>query len=167
VTIGLLLIIFLELVFFDEYNTLYLRIIILTSISLSIGLLSILTIRFVQWTHHRPDPPLVISYTVAVAMMAATSLFLGLFMLVEMADVPDTINSSRMSITNSHVSNFEIQNFQATLGLISYIAFWFASVLLLRNTNNWFLSLSYDSTSILLGNISMDIFIHSFQFRYS
>jgi hypothetical protein len=133
VTIGLLFIIFLELVFFDEYNTLYLRIVILTSISLSIGLLSILTIRFVQWTRHRPDP-LVISYTVAVAMMASTSLFLGLFMLVEMAGVPDSINSSRMSITNSHVSNFEIQNFQATVGLISYIAFWFASVLLLRNT---------------------------------
>lgn len=129
--IGLLFVIFLELVFFDEYNTLHLKIIVLVSISLSIGLLTLLAIRFVQWTRHRPDR-LTISYTVATALMATTSLFLGLFMMVEMSDVPDIITSSRMSITNSHVSNFELQNFQSNIGLVSYIAFWFASVLLLR-----------------------------------
>jgi hypothetical protein len=130
---SLLFFIFLELVFFDEYNTLYLRIVVLISISLSIGLLTLLTVRFVQWTRHRPDR-LTISYTAATALMASTSLFLGLFMLVEMTDVPDFITSSRLSITDSHVSNFELQNFQSNIGLIAYIAFWFASVLLLGNT---------------------------------
>jgi hypothetical protein len=129
--ISLLVLIFLELVIFNEYNTAYLRIIVVLNISLSVGLITLLTIRFVQWTLHRPDH-LTVSYTVATALMAANSLFLCVFMVVEMENVPDIITSSRMSIANSHVSNFELQNFQSTIGLLSYIAFWFASLLLLR-----------------------------------
>ena len=132
-TIVLLIVILTELVIYDEYSTFYFRIVILISITLSTGLLTLLSIRFIQWTRHRPDR-LTLFYTIGTSLMAITSLLLGVFMMVEMSNSPEIITSSRMSIANSHVNNFELQNFQSNVGLISYVAFWFASVLLLRKS---------------------------------
>jgi hypothetical protein len=131
--IFLLFFILMQLVFYNEYNTLYLRIVILVSIILSVGLLALLAIRFVQWIRHRPDY-LTGLYAVATALMAVTSLFLAVFMGVEMANSPGVITSSRLSITDSHVGNFELQNLQSNIGLIAYIVFWLASVALLRKS---------------------------------
>jgi hypothetical protein len=137
IVIALLIITSLELVIFKEYNSQLLIVITILSISLSVGLLSLLTIRFVQWSRHRPDY-LTISYTIAMALMTTCLFLLCIFMILEMKSAPTIVNYARMPVAISQVSHFEIYDVQSIFTLISYIAFWFASILLLSNkTRNY------------------------------
>ncbi|MGI0002090.1 MAG: hypothetical protein ACRD42_03315, partial [Nitrososphaeraceae archaeon] len=129
--IACLIVTLVEIAILKKYDTFTVRILTLSSLFLSVGLLSVLAFRFLRWVRNRPDY-LVIVYTAATIMIAANSLFVALFISLEMQDVNSVISSSRAAISSGNVSNFELKEFQANLSLVPFVLFWIASTLLLR-----------------------------------
>lgn len=67
-------------------------------------------------------------------MIAINSLFVALFILLEMLDIPSVIDSSRIAISIGSVRYYELKEFQATLSLVSFVLLWIASMFLLRHS---------------------------------
>ena len=133
IIIALLIITLLQVEILREYDTFTLRISISLSLFLSIGILALLAFRFLLWLKNQRDY-IGIEYAVATILLTANSVFIAVFMSLEMQDIPSIIDSSRTAITSPQVRNYSVKEFQSTLSLISFISLWIASTMLLRQS---------------------------------
>ena len=72
------------------------------------------------------------AYTAAAILITINSMFVALFMSLEMQNKPIIIDSSRAAISSTLVRNYEIRQFQANLSFASFVSLWIASIFLLR-----------------------------------
>jgi hypothetical protein len=129
--IALLLATFLQLEILKQYDATAVKILVLTSTLLSFLILTLLVFRYFRWLRIKLDF-LIIAYTIATILIAMNSLFIGLFIWLELEDIPNIIRSSRMAVSDSEVRNLELKKFQSNLSLFSFISLWAASSFLLR-----------------------------------
>jgi hypothetical protein len=73
-----------------------------------------------------------VAYTIAAILLTTNSIFVALFMSLEMQGKPIIIDSSRAAISTTSVRNYDIRQFQANLSFASFVSLWAASIFLLR-----------------------------------
>lgn len=130
--IALLVTNLIELGILKEYDTITLRISVLSSMIVSMGLSSLLATRFLSWTRHKRDY-VVIAYSIAAILLALNSMFVAMFMLIELQNKPNTIDLSREAVTMTQVVNYDIKKYQSNLAVLSFLTLWIASTFLLRH----------------------------------
>lgn len=128
--IGLLLVTLIEIEILGQYHTSILLIQILLSLFLSAGISALLAFRFLLWIKHKVDY-LILVYTVAAILISINSIFIALFMSLEMQGKPMVIDPS-MYWSNMLLTNFNLHQIQSNISFASFIALWIASTLLLR-----------------------------------
>jgi hypothetical protein len=130
VIIALLLVSLLEIETLSQYHTVIILISILLSLCLSVGLSSLLAFRFLMWIRFKVDY-LIISYTAVAVLITINSIFVAVFMSLEMQGKPTIIDSS-FFWTNTQITNYDIHQIQSYLLLASFVSLWIASFFLLR-----------------------------------
>ena len=129
--IALLIVTVLQIGILKQYNTITVLASILLSLFLSAGLSALLVFRFLLWIKYKQDY-LIMAYTIAAILLTTNSLFIALFMSLEMQGKPIIIDSSRAAITVEQYVYYDIHQFQANLLFASFVSLWVASILLLR-----------------------------------
>ena len=128
--IAILLVTLLEVEILNQYHTTIVLILILLSLFLSSGLSALLAFRFLLWIKHKGDY-LIIAYTAAAILISINSIFIALFMSLEMQGKPMLIDPS-FFYTNTEIINYDIHQLQSNLSFASFVSLWIASTLLLR-----------------------------------
>ena len=128
--IALLLVTLLEFEILNQYHTTILLIQILMSLCLSAGISALLAFRFLIWIKYRRDH-LIIAYTAAAILISINSIFIVLFMSLEMQGKPMVIDPS-MFYSNYMITGYELHGIQSNIEFASFIALWIASIFLLR-----------------------------------
>jgi len=135
--IALLIVTVLQIEILKQYNTIIVFALVLLSLFLSVSLSALLAFRFLLWVKYKRYY-ITVAYTVAAILLTINSSFVILFMSLEMQGKHDIIDSSRQSITNTSVRNYDIRQFQANLSFASFVSLWVASIFLLRQyTKKW------------------------------
>ena len=129
--IALLIVTVLQIEMLKQYNSIIVLVSILLSLFLSVGLSALLAFRFLLWIKYKRDY-LIAAYTIAAILLATNSIFVALFMSLEMQGKPIIIDSSRAAISTTSVRSYDIRQFQANLSFASFVSLWVASVFLLR-----------------------------------
>jgi hypothetical protein len=129
--IALLVVTVLQIEILKQYNTILVLALVLLSLFLSVGLSALLAFRFLLWIKYKRYY-VTVAYTVAAILLTLNSSFVALFMSLEMQGKPNIIDSSRQSITNTQVRDYDIRQFQANLSFASFVSLWIASIFLLR-----------------------------------
>jgi hypothetical protein len=130
--IALLIFIVLQLQVSHHYNSLAVSIATLLSLFLSVGLTSILVFRFIVWLKYGRDR-IVVAYAIAMIMITVSSLFLAIFISLEMRHNQSIIDSSRIAVSAANITNFSFKEFQPYISAASFVSLWIASVLLLSH----------------------------------
>jgi hypothetical protein len=130
--IALLIFIVLQLQVSHHYNSLAVSIATLLSLFLSVGLTSILVFRFIVWLKYGRDR-IVVAYAIAMIMITVSSLFLAIFISLEMRHNQSIIDSSRIAVSTANITNFSFKEFQPYISAASFVSLWIASVLLLSH----------------------------------
>ena len=109
------------------------------------------------------------SYAIAMTLSAVSLVFLTVFMLTEMQHAPVVIDASRIAVSASNITNFELKEFISYLSLSSFISFWMASVhpFEFHQTKTAKIDLlcnSYTPYGLLFGNISIDPVVSVLEF---
>jgi hypothetical protein len=128
--IVLLLATLLEIGILNQYHTIVLLIQLLMSILLSAGISALLAYRLLLWIKHKGDY-LIIAYTATAVLISINSIFIALFMSLEIQGKPWVIDPS-MFYSNYQITNYDFHQIQSNISFASFIALWFASTLLLR-----------------------------------
>lgn len=128
--IVLLLLTLLEIEILTQYHSIILLIQILLSLFLSAGLSGLLAFRFLLWIKNKRDY-LIIAYTAAAILISMNSIFIALFMSLEMQGKPMIIQPF-VFWSNYQVVNYDLHQIQSNVLFASFIALWIASTLLLR-----------------------------------
>jgi hypothetical protein len=129
--IALLIVTILQIEILKQYNSIIVLVSILLSLFLSVGLSAVLAFRFLLWIKYKRDY-LIVAYTIAAILLTTNSIFVALFMSLEMQGKPIIIDSSRAAISTTSVRNYDIRQFQANLSFASFVSLWAASIFLLR-----------------------------------
>jgi hypothetical protein len=130
IIIALLLLTLLEVEILVQYHTVVLLLQILMSLLLSAGLSGILAFRFLLWIKNKRDY-LIIAYTAAAIMISINSIFIALFMSLEMEAKPVIIQPF-VFWSNYQLVNYDLHQIQSNILFASFVALWLASTLLLR-----------------------------------
>jgi hypothetical protein len=130
--IALLIFIVLQLQVSHHYNSLAVSIATLLSLFLSVGVTSILVFRFIVWLKYGRDR-IVVAYAIAMIMITVSSLFLAIFISLEMRHNQSIIDSSRIAVSAANITNFSFKEFQPYISAASFVSLWIASVLLLSH----------------------------------
>jgi len=128
--IVLLLVTLLEVEIENQYHTILLLMVTVISLILSASISAVLAFRLVSWIRYRGGY-LIIAYTAASILIGVNSVFIFLFMSLEMEGKPTVIDPT-MFYSNYQVTNFDIHQLQSYISFMSFIALWAASTLLLR-----------------------------------
>ncbi len=75
---------------------------------------------------------IIVAYTASAILITINSMFIALFMSLEMQDKPTIIDSSIAAISSTSVRNYDIRQFQANLSFASFVSLWIASTFLIR-----------------------------------
>jgi hypothetical protein len=129
--IALLIFIVLQIQVSHHYNSLAVSIATLLSLFLCIGLTSLLAFRFIVWLKYGLDR-IVLAYAIVMIMITVSSLFLAIFISLEMRHNPSVIDSSRIAVSTSNITDFSFKEFQSYISAASFVSLWIASVLLLN-----------------------------------
>src|ERR1051325_3088923 len=129
--IALLLAILVEIQTSSQYHSIILLIDILMSLFLSVAISGILAFRFLLWVKNKRDY-LIIAYAVAAALISTNSIFIGVFISLEMQGKPAIIQPF-VFWSNYQVINYDLHKIQSNILFSSFIALWIASALLLRS----------------------------------
>src|SRR5690242_6528013 len=87
IIIGLLLMTLIELEILAQYHTVIPLVLILLSVSLSAGISGILAFRFLLWIKNKRDP-IIVAYTAVAILVSVNSIFIAVFMPLEMEGKP-------------------------------------------------------------------------------
>ena len=128
--IALLIVTVLEVEILSQYHTILVLILILLSLSLSAGLSALLAFRFLLWIKYKRDY-LIIAYTASAILISVNSIFIALFMSLEMQGKPMLIEPS-FFYTNTEIIYYDIHQVQSNISFASFVSLWIASTLLLR-----------------------------------
>jgi hypothetical protein len=128
--IALLLVTLLEFTVLNQYHSAILLIQILLSLGLSAGISGLLAFRFLIWIKYRRDY-LIVAYTAAAILISINSIFIGLFMSLEMQGKPMVIDPSTF-YSNYMITGYQLHGIQSNIQFASFIALWIASIFLLR-----------------------------------
>ncbi len=128
--IALLIVMILEVEILSQYHTIILLILILLSLFLSVGLSALLAFRLLLWIKYKGDY-LIIAYAAAAILISINSIFIALFMSLEMQGKPMLIDPS-FFYSNSQIINYDIHQIQSNISFASFVSLWIASTLLLR-----------------------------------
>jgi hypothetical protein len=89
-----------------------------------------------MWIKHKVDY-LILAYTVVAILISINSIFIAIFLSLEMQGKPVVIDPS-MFWSNVLLTYFNLHQIQSNISFASFIALWIASTLLLRRQRkNW------------------------------
>jgi hypothetical protein len=131
VVVALLITNVVEVLALGQYDTSTLKILIFSSILVSVCLSGLLAFRFLLWTRNRRDY-IIIAYCAVAILMAINSMFVAFFMGNELENKPNVIDSSRNAISATMVVNYNFKAIQSDISVVAFLSLWLASVLLLR-----------------------------------
>jgi hypothetical protein len=130
VIIALLLVTLFEVESLGQYHTIIILISSLLSLFLSVGISSLLAFRFLLWIRYKADY-LIVAYTAVAVLIALNSIFVAVFMSLEMQGKPAIIDPS-FFWTNTQVINSYTHQIQSNFLLSSFVSLWIATIFLLR-----------------------------------
>lgn len=133
VIIALLLVVVIQVEIQNKYHSLVVAASAVMSIFIAISLTSMLALRFWLWLRFGIDR-VVMSYAFAMTITAASLVFLAVFIALEMLHAPMIIDSTRIAVSTSNITNFALIEFNSYLSLASFVSIWIASVFLLSLT---------------------------------
>src|SRR5919202_2563020 len=128
--IALLLVTLLEIQILSQYHTMLLLLQIILSVFLSAGIAALLAFRLLLWIKNKRDY-LIVAYTAAAILISVNSIFIALFMPLEMEGKPMIIQPF-VFWSNYLLINYDLHQIQSNVLFASFIALWIASALLLR-----------------------------------
>ena len=108
--IALLLVILLEIQILNQYHTFVLLIQILMSILLSSGISALLAFRLLLWIKQRGDY-LIIAYAATAVLISINSIFIAIFMSLELQGKPMVIDPS-IFYSNYQIINYDLHQIQ-------------------------------------------------------
>lgn len=128
--ICLLFVTLVEIEISSKYHMAIILICVLLSLCLSIGISSLLAFRFIMWLRIKVDY-LIVAYTAAAALITINSIFVAIFISLEVQGKPTIIDTS-FFWTNTQIINYDIHQIQSNILLASFFSLWIASIFLLR-----------------------------------
>ena len=125
----------LQLGILKQYSTFTVGLSAFLSLFLSVGITIFLSYRFFSWFRYNPDI-IIAAYAAATLIIAVNSVVLTASILFELRNVEDLIYSSRIATSTFNITSFELKQFELNLSIASFVTFWLASVLLLRQSRS-------------------------------
>jgi hypothetical protein len=158
VLIALLAVILVQIIFFQNYQLIFLKSVVFVSFITSGIVLVLLAFRLTSWLRVNRNL-VVLLYTLAISTLAVNSFLAFIYLNIEYSDNPDLIKPVR-SLTGAFASpDVTLQPIYVVISVFSFILMWAATVFLLKNYTSRLGKIKY----WILVTIPLAYFLSQFQ----
>lgn len=134
ILLGLLVISIIQMIITTSYSSMLLKVVTWINYSMSIIFLGLLSIRFFSWFYNRRNKVL-IAYATAMILLCINNALVILDISTELAGqrAPDSIRPTKSSVGKLTSADNMVNSAYFATSVMSFIAIWFATVLLLQH----------------------------------